>query len=284
MFFPQNTQVTVTATPNPGFKFRRWTGDLTGNYPVGAVSRSVPHTVLAQADPVPYIAPAGVTNAVGATPGTSLAAGSIISINGQNLAPTYQTGGVNPLSQTVGGVAVTINDRILGLLFVSAQQINAQLPSDLADGDYTLQVHSLGQPDVSAPFTVTRDAPGLFFQVLNLQPYALAFHADGSAVTPDSPAAAEETISLLGTGFGPYTSPVIDGFFPADPAPSVADVVTISVADQTPATISSNAAAGYTGLTITQFQVPDGLASGSNVPLKVNVNGVDSNTVMLPIQ
>ncbi|HYL36175.1 MAG TPA: hypothetical protein VEV17_09715 [Bryobacteraceae bacterium] len=284
MFFPQNAQVTITATPNPGFKFRRWNGDLAGSYPVGALNMSVPRSVLAQADPIPYIPPAGVGNAVGQTPTSAVAPGSIISISGQNLAPGFQAGPVNPLSQTIAGVAVTVNDSILGLVFVSPQQINAQLPSDLADGDYVLQVHSLGQPDVSGSFTVARNAPGLFFQVVNAQPYALALHADGSAVTPDSPAAADETISLLGTGFGPYASPVIDGFFPVDPVPALSDTLVITVADQTPAPIWAGAATGYTGLAVTQFQVPEGLPSGSNVPVKVNVNGVDSNTVMLPIQ
>ena len=37
--------------------------------------------------------------------------------------------------------------------------------------------------------------------------YAMAFHADGSMVTTSSPAAAGETISLLGTGFGPIRRP-----------------------------------------------------------------------------
>jgi uncharacterized protein (TIGR03437 family) len=284
MFFPQNSQVTITATPNPGFKFRRWGGDLTGSYPVGAITMSVPRSVVAQVDPVPYIAPAGVTNAAGTTPGSALAPGSIISINGQNLAPTFEVGRLNPLAQSIAGVIVTVNDRILGLLFVSPQQINAQLPSDLADGDYTLQIHSVGQPDVSAPFSVARDAPGLFFQVLNSQPYALAFHADGSAVTPDNPAVAGETVSLLGTGFGPYSGTVIDGFFPPDPAPALSDPLNILAADQNPAPIWSGAAVGYTGLAVTQFQVPVGMASASNVPVRVNVNGVDSNTVMLPVQ
>jgi uncharacterized protein (TIGR03437 family) len=119
---------------------------------------------------------------------------------------------------------------------------------------------------------------------LNSQPYALAFHADGSAVTPDNPAVAGETLSLLGTGFGPYSGTVIDGFFPPDPAPALSDPLNILAADQNPAPIWSGAAVGYTGLAVTQFQVPVGMASASNVPVKVNVNGVDSNTVMLPVQ
>lgn len=283
-FYPQGTNVAVSVTANPGFKFRRWDGDLSGTYPVGAVSMTTPHSVLAHMDRVPYIAPAGVRNAVGDTPSSAVAPGSIVTISGESLAPDSAVGRVNPLSQTILGVTVTVNDRILGLLYVSPQQINAQIPSDLPAGDYTLQVHSTGQPDVSATFSVVRNAPGIFLQNTNSQQYAMALHDDGSLVTPDSPARAGETISLLGTGFGPYNGVVIDGFFPPDPPPSLADSVSVSAGGQTPSNVWSGAAPGFTGLTVTKFTVPDGLPSGTMVPVNVSVNGASSNTVMLPLQ
>ncbi|HEY6392031.1 MAG TPA: hypothetical protein VIX89_12180 [Bryobacteraceae bacterium] len=284
MFYPQDTQVTVAANANPGFKFRRWDGDLTGTYPVGVVMMSTPHAVVARLDKVPFIAPAGVRNAVGDTPNSTVAPGSIISIFGESLAPVLEVGRVNPLAQSIAGVTVTVNDRILPLLYVSPSQINAQVPSGLGDGDYTLQVHNSGQDDISATFSVARNSPGLFFQTVNSQQYALALHDDGSVVTPDNPARPGETLSLLGTGFGPYNGLVIDGFFPPNPAPAVADSVNLSTGDQVTSTMWSGAAPGYTGLTLTKFKVPDSMQSGATVPVKVTVNGADSNTVMVPIQ
>jgi len=283
MFYPQGTQVAVTATPNPGFKFGHWSGALTGSYPSGAVTMAAPISVVAEMITVPYIAPAGILNGVGQTPSTSVAPGSIISIFGQSLASVVQVGPVNPLAQTIAGTTVTINDTILPLLFVSPQQINAQLPSSLTDGTYTLNVQNTGQPEITGTLTVARNAPGLFASVANSIAYAMAFHADGSMVTVSSPAAGGETISFLGTGFGPYQTPVFDGFFPPVPLPAVADSVVLSVGGLNP-TSTSTAAPGFTGLTTTQFQVPTGLASGTSVPLLVTINGVDSNTVMLPIQ
>ena len=199
--------------------------------------------------------------------------------------PNLAIGPVNPLAQTIAGVTVTVNNTyIMGLMFVSPGQINAQVPSVLPDGQYTLQVNPPGQPSISAPFTVSRDAPGLFSQNVNSQPLAIAFHNDGSAVTTDSPAAAGETITVMGTGFGPYNGTIVDGFFPPDPPPPLADSVSISIGGQTPTPTWSGAAAGYTGIAVTNFQVPAGMPSGTNVPLTLNVNGVASNTVMLPIQ
>jgi uncharacterized protein (TIGR03437 family) len=283
-FFAEGTQVSVTAAPNNGFKFRRWNGDLSGTYPAGTVTMSTPKNVIATMDTVPYIAPTGVRNAAGDTPSSTVAPGSLISISGQNLSAQTDVGRVNPLAQTIDGVTVAVNDRILPLLYVSPQQINAQVPSDLPDGDYTLQVHSPGQPDVSATFSIARNSPGLFGQNLNSQTYALALHADGSPVTPDSPAQAGETIALLGTGFGPYNTPVIDGFFPPDPPPALADLVTISAGDQSPLPSWSGAAPGFAGITLTKFQIPAGMAGSGMVQVSVNVNGASSNSVMLPIQ
>jgi len=283
MFYSQGTQVNVTAVPNPGFKFGHWSGDLTGSYPSAVVSMSAPDSVMAQMITVPYIAPTGISNGAGQTPSATVAPGSIISIFGQSLASVTQVGPVNPLAQTIAGTTVTINSSILPLLFVSPQQINAQLPSSLADGNYTLQVQNTGQPEISGTLTVARDAPGLFSNTIGSTAYAMAFHADGSLVTTSSPAAGGETISLLGTGFGPYKTPVLDGFFPPSSPPSVSDSVVLSVGGAKP-TPASTAAPGFTGVVSTQFEVPGGLASGTSVPVLVTINGVDSNTVMLPIQ
>ena len=284
MFFPQNTQVTVTAVPNPGFKFLRWGGALAGTYPSGTITMTAPESVVAQMNAIPFIPPSGVINAVGSTPSAAVAPGSIISIYGQGLAPGLAAGTVNPLSQTLNGVTVTVDDLILGLLFVSPQQINAQVPSILSDGQYTLNVQVAGQSPVSATFTVARDAPGLFFNTVNSQQYALALHPDGTAVTTDSPASAGETISVLGTGFGPYGATIVDGFFPPVPAPALTDSLAISIGGQNPAPTWSGAALGFVGISVTNFQVPAGLSSGTSVPLNVTVNGAASNTVMLPIQ
>ncbi len=284
MFFAQNTQVSVTAVPNPGFKFRRWDGALSGTYPAGIVSMAAPQSIVALMDRIPYIAPAGVQNAASSTPTSTVAPGSIIAIYGQSLAPTLEVGPVNPLAQTIAGVSVTVNNMILPLLFVSPGQINAQVPSELADGNYTLEIHSLGQPDVSGTFTVRRNAPGLFFQTVDNQQYAIAFHEDGSLITPGSPVKAGETISLLGTGLGPFKGNVIDGFFPPDPPPALADSVNIGAGSHFPATMWAGAAPGYTGLALTKFKVPNGISAGTSIPVTVTVNGVKSNAVMLPVE
>ncbi|MDQ2948824.1 MAG: hypothetical protein M3Y27_23260, partial [Acidobacteriota bacterium] len=111
-----------------------------------------------------------------------------------------------------------------------------------------------------------------------------ATHEDGTPITADSPAKRGEMVTILGTGFGPYTARVIDGFFPFNPPPAVADPITLLVGDVVTAPAWSGAAAGYAGLAATRFKITDDMPGSTNMELRVTVNGKISNTVILPMQ
>jgi uncharacterized protein (TIGR03437 family) len=285
-FYADGTQVQVTVNPANGFKFVKWGGDLNGSFSTGYLTMSGPHSITAYSLSVPFIAPAGIMSAAGATPDGTMAPGSVITIYGQSLAPALQVGSTNPLPQSLGEITVTIGSYILPLLFVSPTQINAQLPSELVDGNYTLLVHQTGQPDVTGTLTVSRDAPGMFTQnnAQNL-PLVLALHQDGTVVTFDSPAVHGEKISIFGTGFGPYLTTIVDGFFvPASPTNSVADAVTLNVGAITKTPDFAGAAPGLVGMTLVQVTITDDLPAATTVNLSVMVNTKQSTTVVLPIQ
>jgi len=285
-YFNDGTQVAITVAPANGFKFVKWGGDLSGAYTTGYFTMSSPHSVVAYTLPVPYIAPAGIMSAAGATPDGTVAPGSVITIYGNNLAPALQVGTTNPLPQSLGEITVTVGNYLLPLLFVSPSQINAQLPVELVDGAYTLLVHQTGQPDVSGSLTVSRDAPAMFTQA-NTQnvPLVLALHQDGTLVTFASPAIHGETISIYGTGFGPYATTTVDGFFvPATPANSVADPVTLTVGTVTKTPDFAGAAPGAVGLTLIQMKITDDLPTATSVNMQVQVNAKQSTAVVLPLQ
>jgi uncharacterized protein (TIGR03437 family) len=187
-FYPSDSNVQVTAVANEGFRFRRWEGDLAGTSAGGFLSMQVPRVVRAQLDKVPFIPSAGIRNAAGETPLKAVAPGSIISIFGSGLANDYVAGGAGPLTQTLGNVTARIGTRLLPLLFVSPEQVNAYLPSDLADGEYSLGVRNGAQPELAGKVTVVRNAPGLFGQHINDQFVATAQRPDGSLAAPDKPA------------------------------------------------------------------------------------------------
>ena len=285
-FFPDGTQVTVTVVPANGFKFVKWGGDFSGNFTTGYLSMTAPHSITAYQQAVPYIAPAGIMSAAGATPDGTMAPGSVISIYGNSLAPALQIGSTNPLPQTLGNVTVTIGNYILPLLFVSPAQINAQLPSELVDGSYTLLVHQTGQPDVTGTLTVSRDAPGMFTQSNSLnQPLVLALHADGTLVTFASPAIHGEQISIYGTGFGPYVTTTVDGFFvPATPPVYVSDAVVLTVGAIAKTPDFAGAAPGLVGMTLVKMTISDDLPTATTVNLSVMVGAKPSTTLVLPLQ
>jgi uncharacterized protein (TIGR03437 family) len=281
-FYPTGTTVTVTAEAKPGFKFRRWDGDLTGTFRSGALNMSMTRLVRALMDKVPYVAPAGVRNAAADLPEPGVAPG-LIAIYGASLAKTYEAGASNPLPQALGGTVVLVEDRLLPLIYVSPEQINAQLPSDLTPREYKVTVRTEGLADVSSTFTVVRNAPGLFANMVDTTAYAVALHEDGSPVTVQSPAKRSELISLMGTGFGPYNRTVVDGFpVPVTPAAAVADPVEVVVGGARLQPTFAGAAPGFVGMTVTRFRVGDNGSGG--VEVKVVVNGKESNPVILPVE
>jgi uncharacterized protein (TIGR03437 family) len=284
-FYDSQTLVSLGVTAQPGYRFGNWSGDLSGTVPSASLTMSVPHRVVAQFSSVPYIAPTGVSNGAGSTPQPAVAPGSVASIFGVNLASATVAGPASPLAQTLAGVTAHIGSRFLPLYFASPGQINLQIPPDLATGAQTVTLSSVGMPDVSAGFTVARNAPGLFPLVLDGQSYALVLHEDGTLVTPDSPATIGELLTLYGTGFGP-TAPVRpEGFaLPATPPYVVLDPVTVQVGTGAFTPESAFAAPGQVGLDLVQFRLDSSAPSGTSASLYLNINGIDSNTLLLPIQ
>jgi uncharacterized protein (TIGR03437 family) len=284
-YYDSQSQVTVNATAMPGFRFRSWSGDLSGSSPSGTVSMGSPRAVQAMADAVPYVAPAGVANGAGATPQATVAPGSVVSIFGASLASNVFLEQGSPLPQTLGGVTVHVGSRLLPLFFVSPAQINLLLPSDFTPGPQTLTVSSQGQPDVQGTFTVAQDAPGLFPQSINGQNFVVAVHADGSSVTPAAPAVPGETVTVYGTGFGATNPPRPDGFaLPASPVYALVDTASVQVGGVTLPAAAAFALPGGIGIDAVQFVIASGLPTATNAQLTLTVNGQASNTLLLPMQ
>ena len=286
-FFAQDSGVMVKAQVKGGFQFLRWDGDLSGTFGQGTLMMAAPKAVVALLNRVPYIGPAGIHSAVGTTPDGTVAPGSLISISGESLAPDFLSGRSNPLAQAIGNITVTVNNRLLPLVYIAPQEIRAQLFSDLVDGDYTLTVHSAGQPDVVGQFTVARNSPGLFPAAIQDPsadtPAAWALHADGTAITHDSPALQGETITIYGTGFGPVDGAGFDGF-PASTDLKLQDQLQVQAGDFTLDPVWSGALGGQVGMDAVKFTITSDLPSATTIKVSIIVNGKTSNQVTLPLQ
>jgi uncharacterized protein (TIGR03437 family) len=103
-------------------------------------------------------------------------------------------------------------------------------------------------------------------------------------ITADNPATADETISILSTGFGLYDHPLVDGFLtPPTGDWNVVDPIKVKVDGQIYTPVSAKAENGDAGVVVLQVTLTGTLPSGL-VDLKATVNNVDSNTVQLPIK
>ncbi len=284
-FYASATAVTVSVAPATNYSFEDWTGDVTGTSPSAILNMSQPHTISAVLKRSGNDGIDSIVNAAGAVPEDAVAPGSIISIVGPKLAPATEAGPASPLAQTLEGVTVTVGDQMLPLVLVSPGLIHAQLPSNLPAGDQTLTVHNPGQPDAIGVFTAARNAPGLFSRQISGKPYWVALHADGSLVTPKSPARRGETVTALGTGFGPYKPQPADGFaVPASSTFPLADPVELEFSGHMVKPAFTGAAPGHVGITEVRFLIADPFPSGRTIEIQVRVNGHNSNTVLLPLE
>jgi len=160
----------------------------------------------------------GVVNGASfaAAPDNFVAPNGIISIFGVDL--SLRTKQVSDsdlvrgrLPLVLGGVQVRIGEIPAPLYFVSPQQINAQVPSEITPGDWALTVvrENLSGEN-AARVKVRAAAPGLFAFVAHTD-YTLVGRGDPQGSTPARPG---EIVVLFGTGFGATAPAVFAGELP----------------------------------------------------------------------
>lgn len=234
----------------------------------------------------PAVNAEGVVNAASFTFGSSsVAAGSLISIFGTQLANDTAVAVSLPLPTSLGGVRVEIDGNDAPLLFVSPNQINAQVPVEVSGRSVaTLVVLLNGVTSSSRLLTVAPAAPGIFTLSQNGQGRGAVLHSsDFSEVTEQNPARSGEVLSVFATGLGSVNPPVASG------APASSS--TLSVTQITPtATLGgvsvpvqfSGLAPSFVGLYQVDIEVPSGLAPGPQ-PLVITSNALASNSVTVQV-
>jgi uncharacterized protein (TIGR03437 family) len=283
-FYDASSLVSVRVSPALGFRVRSWSGDISGSSSLVTVALNVPRAAVLALDRLPAIAPLGIRSAATLAAADGVTPGSLISIFGANLAPALELGPANPLSQTLQTVTVRVDGVFLPLVFVSPGQINAQLPAGIAPGAHQLVVRWEGKPETSAPVLVTRNAPGLFGAGPPNQIVGYFVRASGEVITPDRPAHAGEVISVLGTGFGPYTMQPPDAFLLDETAGyTLVDNVIVTAGDATLNVLYAGRSSAGVGLDAVRFQLIGAPPDSGFLSLKISVNGQESNTVLLPI-
>ena len=128
----------------------------------------------------------------------TVAAGELVAIRGygfplatgESTLPDSATG---KLPTTLAGVTVMFDEFAAPLLYVQSQQINAQVPWEIAGRSSThVQVIVAGAGGFTIPLSVEPAVPGIFY----------VNNSDGTKNSPSNPAKAGDAIAIYGTGGG----------------------------------------------------------------------------------
>ena len=220
-------------------------------------------------DSAPQPRLSALVNAANFQPGP-VAPGSLISIFGSGLAPAAVSTLASPSLRKAAGVSLSINGLPCPLLFVGSNQINAQVPFEVASGPATAILRLPNMPPAAIDLAIAPAAPGIFMNGAN---HVAARNADGSPNNPDNPAKAGSLISLYLTGQGAVAPPVATGS-PAPASPPVRAVypVVTFIGEWAAQIVSAGLSPGSIGVFQVTVRVPS-MATGT-YHLVVKVNGV----------
>ena len=210
-----------------------------------------------------------------------LCPGVVAFIFGNNLGPQQPVSAQRPIPFSLGGVSVTVNQRPAALFLVSLQQLNVQIPVELAAGPATLVIEYEGRRSAPLNLSLVTHAPALLTaNFFGTGP--VVFERQNGLGGAQNPASPGEFIFLYGVGLGP-TNPVVPtgAASPVPPATTVtAPRVTIGGRSVTP--LFSGLAPGFVAYYQISVQVPGDTLPGS-YPIFIEIAGFTSPPVTLPV-
>ena len=226
----------------------------------------------------------GTVNNVNPTAGTRVAAGTVASIYGQNLAALTVSPGILPLPLEFNGTSVDIGGRAAPLYFLSNGQLNLQIPAELAPNQtYQVAVTANNAFAVlQGGIQVTAAAPGVVGSFADGS--IIAQHSDFTLVDAAHPAKPNEALVIYLSGMGATNPPVATGQqSPVSPLAMVTVQPTVTV-DGQPANVAfAGLTPGGIGLYQINFAVPSNARAG-DLAVVVKQGGAAANTTKLIVQ
>ena len=218
-----------------------------------------------------------ISSVVNAGNGTQpVAPGGLISVYGSQMSPVNMATSQIPLPTALGDSCLSINGAPVPLLFVSGQQINAQLPFNVS-GNASLTIHTPGGISNNYLFSVQPAAPSVF-QTGTAGPLtglATVVRADNNQlITPTNPIHPKDTVIIYLTGMG-STLPAVDAGMPAPSSPLASAAITPSVTlgGSAMTVLYAGLVPGEVGVYQINATAPDTLTQGLSIPLVITQGG-----------
>jgi uncharacterized protein (TIGR03437 family) len=223
------------------------------------------------------VPPPVISAVVSAADGKSPAApGGLVTLFGSNLNPVNLATKQIPIPTALGRSCVTVNGQPMPLIFVSPQQVNAQMPFQ-AVGNVVVQVHTPGGVSDNFNLTVPANSPAVFLSgvagpATNIP---TVFRADnGLLVTDSDPVHRGDMLVIFLTGMGAVT-PVVGNGLPAplDPLATALAFPSITLGGASLTVVYAGLAPGEVGVYQINAIVPPSAPQGLSVPLVIDQGG-----------
>lgn len=219
---------------------------------------------------VPKVNSGGIVNA--ADYGPSIPTGAFFAIYGTNLAPRLVQAKTVPLPTQLDGVSVSV--RISGqtvaapLLFVSPQQINAQMPYGTGGKNVTVIVKTAAGSSNETVVKVDAVAPRFYTKTMDGRGEALLLrYPEYTLVSESAPALPGDVVMLYLSGLGEVSPPIAAGLKPGDGTTTPLNEVPVATVEvyvnaQRAQVFWAGLAPGWPGLYQINFQMPPTLPDG----------------------
>jgi uncharacterized protein (TIGR03437 family) len=249
---------------------------------------TIPVTLNVVAPGAPRVYVGGVVDAATFTPYHPFAQGDLPAIFGEQFTAgaVYQVKTL-PLLTTVNDTTVYLNDKPVPIYYMSAEQINFQVPYDAATGAGVLRVDRSGQRGNDIYIEIAPASPRLL-AATNLAGQALA----GALAPALKPIKRGEDLVLYALGLGQTSPPVHAGeASPSDPLARVVDKPDVAFGtgnlDTHGITVTPDFVGltpGLVGLYQVNLKVPNPGPTGPAVPVTLTGALGSSNSLKIPIQ
>jgi uncharacterized protein (TIGR03437 family) len=252
-----------------------------------------------------FLKPGVAVNAAHFLPQVPVAPGSLVSLFGVGFtaAGESEQASQTPLPRQLAGRRVEVtpgNDA--PLLFVSAGQINMQVPVETPSGSQGVAVRRVDTNELLAGgvLSVLEAGPGFFTATQNGTGQAMALNQNGSLNGPSNPAARGSVISVFGTGQGPVQPAVGSGQAAPSSPPLATSIATptsdgakcltvqpsvcVAIGSTFGDVLFSGLAPGFVGLWQLNVRIPEAAVNGDTVPIRPIIRGRPGNVSTVAIQ
>ncbi len=235
----------------------------------------------------PVLSAGGVLNAASfAVNNAPVSAGSLVSIFGSNLSVSARGATSLPLQAVFNGTSVYFDGIPAPLLFVSPNQINAQVPYGVVGDSADVQTSTVDGFSNVVTVNLAAATPGIISQTQNGSgPGTITDAVTFALVTPANPIARGKVITIFAVGLGPVSfQPASGAPSPLAPLSQSTVQVIASIGGLTVAPLFSGLSPGFVGLYQVNLVVPQNAPTGLTVPVTLTAGGVISNTVTMAIK